>query len=277
MVPRNKEWVKEGAASNTDTVIETKELTKFFGGVRAVHDFSLRVTQGEMLGLIGPNGAGKTTVFNLITGVYHPTKGQVLYRDAVISGLEPHVIASLGVIRTFQNIRLFPNLSVVENVKIAHAHRRQSGLASSLFRTQSFLREENEMTQEAEDLLRRFGLVDRKDEIVKFLPYGEQRRVEIVRAMASSPSVLLLDEPAAGMNPSEVDSLMDLIRWVKSEFNLTVLIIEHQMRMIMRLCPRIRVMDFGETIIDGTPEEVRADVRVISAYLGRRAKDAVGS
>ncbi|MDP2859460.1 MAG: ABC transporter ATP-binding protein [Bacillota bacterium] len=257
-----------------EVLLETRSLTKYFGGVRAVHDFNLGVRQNEIMGLIGPNGAGKTTVFNVVTGVYGPTSGSVFFGGEDITGLEPHVIVSKGITRTFQNIRLFPNLTVLENVKVAYSYVRKSTIVQSLLRNRAFLREESSITERSMALLDRFRLAGRHSEIVRNLPYGEQRRVEVVRAIGTNPSLLLLDEPAAGMNPSELDSLIELILWVKQEFRLTVIVIEHQMRMIMNLCPRIRVMDFGETVTDGTPDQVRANPDVITAYLGRRATSA---
>ncbi len=254
-----------------EVLLETRNMSKYFGGVKAVQDFSLTVKRDEIMGLIGPNGAGKTTVFNVITGVYGPTSGHVILRGEDITGLEPHVIVSKGITRTFQNIRLFTNLTVLENVKVSYSYIRKSSVAQSLLRNRVFLKEESDITERSMALLSRFGLAGRSSEIVRNLPYGEQRRVEIVRAIGTNPTLLLLDEPAAGMNPSELDSLMELILWVKHEFRLTVIVIEHQMRMIMNLCPRIRVMDFGETIADGTPDQIRANPDVITAYLGRRA------
>ncbi len=259
------------------SILETRGLTKLFGGVRACVDFNFRIDQGELVGLIGPNGAGKTTVFNLITGVYPPTEGQILLEGREIGGLAPYHITRLGVARTFQTIRVFGALTVLDNVKVACSLKRRTSFFSGLRRDAAFLAEEQEIEAAALMLLEKFGLADRREELAKNLPYGEQRKLEIARALTTGPKLVLLDEPAAGMNPGEAENLIDLVQWVRHEFAVTILIIEHQMNVIMRLCERIRVMDFGETIAEGTPGEIQKNPTVIAAYLGRRAVRAAGS
>jgi branched-chain amino acid transport system ATP-binding protein len=252
----------------TSTVLELKELSRHFGGLKAVNKVDLKIQSNSLTGLIGPNGSGKTTIFNVITGIYEPTAGNVIFDEQVISGLEPYVINQLGIARTFQNIRLFPNLTVLDNVRIAYHPHSGYDLKDSLFRTPHYNQKEKELTEKAQDFLTIFGLQDHQAEIAKNLPYGEQRRLEIARALASSPRLLLLDEPAAGMNPHESLRLMDLIHFIRERFDLTILLIEHQMRVVMGICEYITVMDFGEVICRGTPQEVQCDKRVIEAYLG---------
>jgi len=234
-------------------VLEIKSLTKSFGGLVAVHDFTMSIAEHELVGLIGPNGAGKTTVFNLITGMYVPTEGQILFNGADIGGMKPHRIYQRGIARTFQNIRLFKELSVLDNIRVAHHHRGGAGLLSTVLRGPGFRREEQQVTERATELLSILGLEGRRDELARNLPYGEQRRVEIARAIVSDPKLLLLDEPAAGMNPSEVGALMDLISFIRERFKLTVLLIEHQMKVVMGVCERVVVMDFGEVIARAHP------------------------
>jgi branched-chain amino acid transport system ATP-binding protein len=243
-------------------------LTKVFGGLRAVIDFEIGIKPGELVGLIGPNGAGKTTVFNMLSGLYVPSSGQILLRGHDLVGLPPHQITHLGIGRTFQNVRLFPNLTVLDNVRIAYHTHAGYGLLDAILRTPRFGAKERELTERTIEFLSVFNLQDRHNEIAKNLPYGEQRRLEIARALASNPQLLLLDEPAAGMNPAEVVTLMDLIHFIRDRFKLTILLIEHQMRVVMGICEWITVMDFGEIIARGTPEEIRNNPRVVEAYLG---------
>jgi len=234
-----------------------------------VKNFTLSLPRGALWGLIGPNGAGKTTVFNLITGLIQLSSGSVDLDGERIDGLEAYEITRLGIARTFQNIRLFSNLSVLDNVRIAYHAHVEYGLTDSVLRTRKFLEKEKELTEQALDFLSIFKLEGISQEIAKNLPYGEQRRVEIARALACRPKVLLLDEPAAGMNPREIIELMDLIHFIRDRFKLTILLIEHQMRVVMGICEKITVMDFGEVIARGTPKEIQGNQTVIEAYLGK--------
>ena len=251
-------------------------LTKQFGGLRAVGNFDLIVQPGALDGLIGPNGAGKTTVFNMISGLYVPTGGEVdLYGEPLV-GLEPFEITQMGIGRTFQNIRLFPNLTVLDNVLIAYHPHAGYGLFDGILRTARFGRKEREMVERAREFLAIFGLERLQDQTARNLPYGEQRRVEIARALAADPKLLLLDEPAAGMNPNEISRLMEYIHFIHERFNLTILLIEHQMRLVMNICQNLTVMDFGEVIARGTPKEIQNNPQVIEAYLGRGAAARAG-
>jgi branched-chain amino acid transport system ATP-binding protein len=239
-----------------------------------VGNLDLSVRCGELAGLIGPNGAGKTTVFNMISGLYVPSAGDIRFQGVSTLGMEPFEITQLGIGRTFQNIRLFPNLSVLDNVRVAYHARVGYGMTDAILRTAAFVRAERELTEQAQDFLAIFRLEKIQNEQASSLPYGEQRRVEIARALASNPRLLLLDEPAAGMNPAEIVTLMELIHFIRDRFNLTILLIEHQMRVVMGICEHITVMDFGEVIARGAPKEIQSNAKVIEAYLGKGAAHA---
>jgi len=239
-----------------------------FGGLYAVRDLVMKVPEQSLFGLIGPNGAGKTTIFNVITGVYTPTGGQVVFGGTAIEGWLPARITEAGIARTFQNIRLFADLTVLENVMIAFHHSSKETLWDAVFRGRRFAEEEERIRSKAMDLLKIFHLDGFAGEVSSSLPYGSQRRLEIARAMATSPRLLCLDEPAAGMNPQESIELMKLIRWVRDEFKMTILLVEHNMRVVMGICESIQVVDYGETIAVGPPDEIRRNPKVIEAYLG---------
>ena len=249
-------------------LLKVNDISMVFGGLRAVSNLTMHIDKGELIGLIGPNGAGKTTAFNMITGVYTPTEGEIYFDGEKSSGKKSYQVTQMGMARTFQNIRLFSELSVIDNVKIAYNMHVSYGLASAIFRNGKYLSEEEMITQKALDLLKIFHLEDKAYEQAKNLPYGEQRRLEIARALATEPQLLLLDEPAAGMNPQETKELMEMIRWIRDKFDLSILLIEHDMGLVMGVCERIYVLEYGCLIAEGTPDEIKNNKRVIEAYLG---------
>jgi len=254
------------------SLMEINKLHKAFGGLSAVLNFNFQLEKGELVGLIGPNGAGKTTVFNLITGVYKPDQGEINFDGKNIAGLSPSNICKKGIARTFQNIRLFNDLTVLDNVKIALHKDVPYSLLGAICRTPGFFKGEAQIASEALEYLKIFNLDGKKDEIASNLPYGEQRRLEIARALATKPSILILDEPAAGMNPQETNELMNLIGWIRKDFNLSILLIEHDMSLVMGVCERIYVLDYGQVIAEGLPEEIRNNKKVIEAYLGEEVE-----
>ncbi|MGI6731468.1 MAG: ABC transporter ATP-binding protein [Anaerovoracaceae bacterium] len=260
------------------SLLSVEKLTKSFGGLTAVSNVSMQIDKGELVGLIGPNGAGKTTLFNLLTGVYAPTSGSIkLNADGQtkeLGGQKPYNITKAGLSRTFQNIRLFKDLSVLDNVRIAMHQNIKYKMPEALFRSNRFYEEEARLKSDANELLDIFHLSHKKNELAKNLPYGEQRHLEIIRAMATKPVMLLLDEPAAGMNPQETAQLTETIDWIRKEFNLTILLIEHDMSLVMKICERIYVLDYGMMIASGKPEEIRSNKKVIEAYLGEDVTNA---
>ena len=252
-------------------LLEVKDLTKNFGGLTAVGDVTMELHEGELVGLIGPNGAGKTTLFNLLTGVYEPSEGTITLAGTLLNGKAPSKIASLGLGRTFQNIRLFKNMTVLENVLIGLGNHGKAEVFASFFRLPAFYKNEESLKTKAMELLKIFDLDGDVDTLAKNLPYGQQRRLEIVRALATEPKILFLDEPAAGMNPQETAELTQLIRKIKEEFNITIMLIEHDMSLVMEVTERIYVLEYGRLIAHGTPAEIRSNKRVIEAYLGGEA------
>lgn len=253
---------------NDELILKVKALSVVFGGLKAVENFNLEIKQGELCGLIGPNGAGKTTVFNLITGIYKPTTGQIYLTNKNITKLGSYQRVNEGIARTFQNIRLFKKMTVLENVKVAYHKNMSYGIFASLFRTKKYWKEENEAHQKAFEILTDLGLNEYANELSENLPYGKQRKLEIARALATKPMLLLLDEPAAGMNPHETEELMETIKVVKEKYNTTILLIEHDMKLVMGICDKLTVLNFGKIIATGTPVEIQNNPEVIKAYLG---------
>lgn len=259
-------------------ILTLEKLTKSFGGLTAVSNVNVEVERGELVGLIGPNGAGKTTIFNLLTGVYTPSSGSITLStdkgDVNLGGKKPYNVTKLGLSRTFQNIRLFKELTALDNVRVAMHQSIGYGFPSAVTRLGRYFSEEKRLLDEAEELLNIFNMADKKNELAKNLPYGEQRNLEIVRAMATNPNILLLDEPAAGMNPKETQQLTDTIAKIRKDYNLTIILIEHDMSLVMKICERIYVLDYGMVIASGTPDVVKNDKKVIEAYLGEDMNDA---
>jgi branched-chain amino acid transport system ATP-binding protein len=250
------------------TVLETKDLGITFGGLKALDDVYIRIDEEEIVGLIGPNGAGKTTVFNLLTGVYTPTKGAIRFEGKSIIGKKPYQINRIGIARTFQNIRLFKNMTVLDNIKVAMNQNMHYSVIEGMFRLPRYWKEEKKIDAKALELLEIFHMEDTADQMAANLPYGQQRKLEILRALASRPKLLLLDEPAAGMNPTETHELMEVIREIRDRFHVAILLIEHDMSLVMGVCERLYVLDYGTLIASGSPEEIRQNEKVIKAYLG---------
>lgn len=254
-------------------LLHADNCSMHFRGLKAVQNFSLDLEEGELVGLIGPNGAGKTTVFNMLTGVYVPTEGKIFFQGREITKAQAWEINRGGIARTFQNIRLFGSMTVLDNIRVALNFRINYRMLDAVFRWSKYQKEEARVIEESRELLRLFHLDEKRDLLAKNLPYGEQRRLEIARALATKPKLLLLDEPAAGMNNKESEELMKLISWIREHFNLTILLIEHHMPVVMGICERIKVLDFGQTIAEGTPKEIQNDKRVVEAYLGEEVED----
>jgi branched-chain amino acid transport system ATP-binding protein len=257
------------------TLLHIKNLSHHFGGLQAVDDFNLKLDTGELVGLIGPNGAGKTTIFNLVTGVYKATAGEILFDGQNLVGMAPYQINRLGISRTFQTIRLWDQMTVLDNMRVAHHGQIGYGLLGGLLHTAHYRREEEKIRDHSLELLDLFDFERYAEQPAGSLPYGERRRLEIIRAMATRPKLLILDEPAAGMNPGEVENLMTFIQWLGSEFKLAIWLIEHQMKLVMGICQRLTVIDFGRTLVEGKPEEIRNNPKVLEAYLGAPA-DGIG-
>ncbi|KAF5045514.1 Lipopolysaccharide export system ATP-binding protein LptB [anaerobic digester metagenome] len=249
-------------------LLDVKDMTQYFGGLCAVSEFSVALEEGQLAALIGPNGAGKTTVFNLVSGFYKPTRGDILFKGRSIKGLKPHDVTARGIARTFQNIRLWFDMTVLDNIRIAQYHALGYGLLDCFLRTPRYMKREREIEEHAMNVLERLGLRDVAGEFPKNLPYGVQRLVEIARALSIKPALLMLDEPAAGLNSSDVEGLIKLIADIHKDFGLAIWMIEHQMDVVMSLCSWIKVIDFGATIAEGTPEEIQNNPEVIKAYLG---------
>ena len=249
-------------------LLEIIHVDHYFAGLKAASDFNLSLHSGEIVGLIGPNGAGKTTVFNLITGIHKPTSGEIFFKGKPIHDKKPYVITEMGIARTFQNIRLFSEMTVIENIKVAYHYHKKYSIFSAFLANRDFWKQEAEMEEAAYELLRIFELHEHAEKKAGSLPYGQQRKLEIARALATEPNLILLDEPAAGMNPAEADQLLHTIYDLRDRFSVTIFLIEHQMRVVMGVCERIKVMDFGETIAEGAPEEIQKNQQVIEAYLG---------
>jgi branched-chain amino acid transport system ATP-binding protein len=258
--------------SETEPLLELRDVTVQFGGLKAVSGFNFTINHGQLAGLIGPNGAGKTTIFNLITGVYRPTSGTICFEGKAVGGKKPYLITKRGIARTFQNIRLFGSMSVFDNVRAAFNMHLSHGIYHALWRARGFAAEERRISDKAGELLEIFHLEKHRDEPCKSLCYGDQRRLEIVRALATKPKLILLDEPAAGMNPTEKTELMELIRFVQEKFEIAVLLVEHDMRVVMGICQRIAVLDYGVKIAEGNPAEIKSNQAVIRAYLGVEAE-----
>ena len=253
------------------SLLAVQGVSQHFGGLQALTDFSLEIHEHELIGLIGPNGAGKTTVFNLVSGFYSPSKGEISFAGRATRGLKPHQITALGMARTFQNIRLWNDMSVLDNTRVAQYHTLGYSLWDAILRTKRYARAERHIETKCRDILDLMDLLEFADELPKNLPYGLQRRVELARALSTDPRLLLLDEPAAGLNALDVDGLIHLIRWIYERFPVSIWMIEHQMKVVMALCQRIMVLDFGRTIASGAPMEIRNNPAVIKAYLGDSA------
>ena len=249
-------------------LLDLRDVSIVFGGLRAVSNFTMHIDEGELVGLIGPNGAGKTTAFNMITGVYVPTEGEIYFDGKLINGKKSYQVTQMGMARTFQNIRLFSELSVLDNVKIANNMHIGYILPHAIFRVNKYFDEEKKVTEQGMELLKLFHLDKHAHDMAKNLPYGAQRRLEIARALATKPQLLLLDEPAAGMNPQETKELMEMIKWLQDNFKISILLIEHDMSLVMGVCERLYVLEYGMCIATGTPAEIKKNKRVIKAYLG---------